>query len=170
MGVYWQTTLCVPGWRYCLYAIVMIIRPSFSNRTCILSDISDVGTSFLKPLFVTGAVITAILFALTLASERLLGHNQRLLPAQRKSEKVLSYCAIAGATLGGVGLIFLSIFDTLRYQMLHRIFLFIFMLGVTLSAIFTVVEVRLHSKQYIYWRTGPHFVVSVTVPIAVSFV
>lgn len=82
---------------------------------------------------------------MTLASERLLAHKQRLLPAQRKSEEVLSYCAIGSAILGGIGLILLSIFDTLRYQMLHRVFLFIFMLGVTLSAIFTIVEVRLGS-------------------------
>jgi len=83
---------------------------------------------------------------MTLASERLLAHKQRLLPAQRKSEEVLSYCAIGSATLGGIGLI-LSIFDTLRYQMLHRVFLFIFMLGVTFSAIFTIVEVRLGSHD-----------------------
>lgn len=123
-------------------------RPQYASQDGNIAYISDVGASFIKPLFVVGAVITAIFFVLTLAAERLLGHNQRLLPAQRKAEKVLSYCAIGGATLGGVGLILLSILDTLRFQMIHRIFLFIFMLGVTLSAIFTVVEFRLLSRSY----------------------
>ena len=120
----------------------MSLRHSSTDYPFTSLDISDVGASFLKPLFITGAVITAALFVMTLTSERLLGHKQRLLPAQRKSEEVLSYCAIGSATLGGIGLIFLSIFDTLRYQTLHRVFLFIFMLGVALSAIFTIVEVR----------------------------
>ena len=95
----------------------------------------------MKPFFVVGACITAVSFVATLASERLLQHAQRLLPTQRRSETILSCCSIAGALLGGAGLILLSIFDTKRYTKLHRFFLLIFMVGVILSAIFTVVEV-----------------------------
>jgi len=127
-------------------------RPHYASQDGYIAYISDVGASFLKPLFIVGSTITAIAFVLTLASERLLQHTQRLLPAQRKSERVLSYCAVGGATLGGIGLILLSIFDTLRFTMLHRIFLFIFMLGVTLSAIFTVIEYRLLSHTYDSYR------------------
>ena len=50
--------------------------------------------------------------------------------------------AIFWSFVGGVGLILLSIFDTKRHERLHRVFLLIFVLGVALSAIFTVIEVR----------------------------
>jgi len=122
--------------------------PHYASQDGNVAYISDVAASFLKPLFVVGACITAVTFVLTLASERLLQHVHRLLPARRRSEKVLSYCAIGGAAIGGLGLILLSILDTLRHTTLHRVFLFVFMLGVTLSAIFTVVEYRMLSHTY----------------------
>ena len=50
--------------------------------------------------------------------------------------------AILGSFIGGCGLILLSIFDTKRFTSLHRVFLLVFIVGVGLSAIFTVIEVR----------------------------
>lgn len=102
----------------------------------------------MKPFFIVGTCITAVSFVLTLASERLLQHAHRLLPTQRRSETILSYCSIAGSIIAGAGLILLSIFDTKRYTSLHRVFLLVFMLGVILSALFTVVEFRLLSHTY----------------------
>lgn len=102
----------------------------------------------MKPLFVIGAIITAIAFVLTLVAERLLQHSFRLLPTQRRAEAILSYCAIGGAVLGGAGLVLLSGFDTLRYPSLHRLFLLIFMVGIMLSAIFSIVEFHLLSRSY----------------------
>lgn len=67
----------------------------------------------------------------------------------RKREKVFSVLAILGSFIGGCGIILLTIFDTKRHSTLHRLFLLIFMLGVALSAIFTIIEVSLgllHSK------------------------
>jgi Frag1/DRAM/Sfk1 family len=61
----------------------------------------------------------------------------------RTRERVLSILAILGSLMAATGLILLSIFDTKRYARLHRLFLLIFMLGVALSAIFTVIEVSL---------------------------
>jgi len=66
----------------------------------------------------------------------------------RRRERVFSGLAIAGATLGGVCLILLSIFDTVRHKNLHRVFLLVFMIGVALSAIFTVLEFRWLNKDY----------------------
>ena len=60
----------------------------------------------------------------------------------RRRERVLSTLAIIGSFIGGCGLILLSIFDTKRFTSLHRVFLLVFIVGVGLSAIFTVVEVR----------------------------
>jgi Frag1/DRAM/Sfk1 family len=54
---------------------------------------------------------------------------------------VFSYLAISGSAIGGAGLIFLSIFDTKRFPTAHRAFLLVFIVGVALSAIFTIIEV-----------------------------
>lgn len=59
----------------------------------------------------------------------------------RKREHVLATLAILGSFIGGIGLICLASFDTKRHTFAHRFFLFIFVLGVSLSAIFTVSEV-----------------------------
>ena len=60
----------------------------------------------------------------------------------RRRERVFSGLAILGSFIGGCGLILLSIFDTKRFTSLHRVFLLVFIVGVGLSAIFTVIEVR----------------------------
>lgn len=60
----------------------------------------------------------------------------------RKRERAFAALAIFGSFVGGVGLICLSVFDTKRYSSLHRIFLLVFILGVSISAIFSVCEVR----------------------------
>jgi len=113
-----------------------------------IAYISDVAADFLKPLFIVGCVITGIGFFLSLVVERWLRHSGRLLPEHRKRERVMSVLACFGAALGAVGLILLSIFDTKRHPSLHRVFLLIFILGVALSAIFTVIEFRWLNKQF----------------------
>lgn len=74
--------------------------------------------------------------------------SNRLLPNLRRRERVMSRLAIFGSFIGGAGLILLSIFDTRRHPTLHRVFLLIFVLGVALSAIFTVIEFRWLDKTF----------------------
>ena len=59
----------------------------------------------------------------------------------RVREKVFSVLAILSSVVAGVSLILLSIFDTERYTTLHRLLLLIFMIGVWLTAILSVIEV-----------------------------
>lgn len=59
----------------------------------------------------------------------------------RRRERVFAVLAIIGSLIGAAGLILLSIFDTKRHSTLHRLFLLIFIVGVGLSAIFSVIEV-----------------------------
>ncbi|THH21269.1 hypothetical protein EW146_g235 [Bondarzewia mesenterica] len=66
----------------------------------------------------------------------------------RKRETVFSYLSILGSVIGGAGLILLSIFDTKRHTSLHRAFLLVFIVGVALSAIFSIVEFRWISRSY----------------------
>lgn len=118
-------------------------EPHYASQAGSFPEISDIGASFLKPLFITGASITAVGFFLSLVFERWFRHTGRLLPNMRKRERVLSSLAILGAFIGGCGLILLTIFDTLRHHTLHHVFLLVFILGVALSAVFSVLEVRL---------------------------
>jgi hypothetical protein len=60
----------------------------------------------------------------------------------RRRERVFSILAIIGALIGGAGLILLSVFDTKRFPSAHRLFLLVFIVGVALSAIFSIIEVR----------------------------
>ena len=64
------------------------------------------------------------------------------MPEKRKRERVYAVLAILGSFIGAAGLICLSVFDTKNYESLHRIFLLIFILGLGISAFFSVIEVR----------------------------
>ncbi|PSR79027.1 hypothetical protein PHLCEN_2v7214 [Hermanssonia centrifuga] len=127
-------------------------RPHYVSQDGSIAYISDVGADILKPLFVTGCVITALSFFLSLAIERWLRHSGRLIADMRRRERVFSCLAILGSFIGGCGLILLSIFDTKRHPTLHRVFLLVFIVGVALSAIFTVVEYRWISHEFVELR------------------
>jgi hypothetical protein len=51
------------------------------------------------------------MFVFSLTIDRLLRHKGRLAPDHQKKEKITSCLAIIFAALGGLALIFLSIFD-----------------------------------------------------------
>nr|GAT50192.1 predicted protein [Mycena chlorophos] len=127
-------------------------RTRYSSQQESIAYISDVGADFLKPLFVTGCVITALTFFLSLVIERYLRHSGRLVPTMRRRQEVYGVLATVGAFIGGAGLILLSVFDTKRFPHLHRVFLLVFMAGVAISALFTVVEYRWLSKDYEFLR------------------
>ncbi|KAJ3505479.1 hypothetical protein NLJ89_g7392 [Agrocybe chaxingu] len=123
-------------------------RPRYVSMEGSIAYISDIGASNVKPLFVTGCAITGLGFFLSLVVERYLRHSGRLMPNMRTRERVFSSFAILGSFIGGLGLLFLSIFDTKRYTQAHRICLLVFVVGVALSAIFTVIEYRWISKDF----------------------
>ncbi|KAI9455500.1 Frag1/DRAM/Sfk1 family-domain-containing protein [Boletus coccyginus] len=104
--------------------------------------ISDVGASSLKPLFVVACCITGSGLVISLTIERLLRHEGRLPPELRRREHVFGRLAIVGAVIAMLGLACLSGFDLGRYPTTHMVFLLVFLVGVSLSAIFTVIEFR----------------------------
>lgn len=104
--------------------------------------ISDIGASFLQPLFIAGSSVTAASFVAVLVIERLLRHTGRLHADLHRREKVFSYLAILGSVIGGLGLILLSCFNDNSFDTEHDSFLAVFIIGVALSAIFIIVEVR----------------------------
>ncbi|KAI0649435.1 Frag1/DRAM/Sfk1 family-domain-containing protein [Trametes meyenii] len=127
-------------------------RPHYVSQDGSIAYISDVGADILKPLFIVGCVITGLSFFLSSAIERLLRHQGRLVANMRRRERALATLAILFAFMGMCGLILLSIFDTKRFASLHRVFLLVFIVGVGLSAIFTVVEYRWISHDFVEIR------------------
>ncbi|KAL6716343.1 hypothetical protein ACLMJK_005909 [Lecanora helva] len=113
-----------------------------------IAYISDIGAQGLKPLFITGCVVTTVFLDLSFASERWLRHTGRLAKNLGVAEKVLSGLSIVFAIAGTCGLILLSIFDTLHHPHLHDGFLLLFIAGYVISAIFICAE---------YQRLGVHF-------------
>jgi hypothetical protein len=111
------------------------IYPSMSANQQI-AYISDVGAQELKPLFIAGCTVTTVLLDLSFGADRWLRHRGRLAPNTTRAEKVLSGLTMLFAVVGTVGLILLSVFDTLRYPRQHDIFLLLFIAGYVLSAIF----------------------------------
>lgn len=123
------------------------IYPSMESGQRI-AYISDVGAYGLKPLFITGAVITTVTLDMAFMAERWLRHTGRLVPNTSLAQKVLSIIAIIFAIAGSAGLILLSIFDTYRHPKLHDGFLLLFIAGYVLSAVFICAE---------YQRLGIHY-------------
>ncbi|KIJ49728.1 hypothetical protein M422DRAFT_224824 [Sphaerobolus stellatus SS14] len=123
-------------------------KPHYVSEDGNIPYISDIGADILKPLFIVVCSVTAVCFVLSLILERWLRHRGRLLPNMRRRERVFSVLSIIGSLIGGAGLILLSIFDTKRHMKAHRAFLLVFMVGVALSAIFTILEFRWLNKAH----------------------
>lgn len=119
-------------------------RPHYPSQTGKIPFISDIGAGTLKPLFVTGATITAIFFFLSLLSLR----RGRDLP--KRKDRIFDLVALLFGLLGCVGLVLLSVFDTERHPTLHVVFLLLFMLSIIVSAIFTTLEY--YSLEIIFRR------------------
>jgi hypothetical protein len=74
--------------------------PHYASMDGNIPYISDVGASYLKPLFITGASITAVGFVASLFVERILRSHGRLIENFRKRERVFSWLAILGSVIG----------------------------------------------------------------------
>lgn len=142
-GLVWLATLLA----LLLYWIIHEDRIHYSSMSDqqTVAYISDVGASTLKPLFITGCVLTTVLLDFSFGADRWLRHKGRLAPNTTTGEKVLSGLTIVFAIIGTVGLICLSVFDTARHPRLHNLFLLLFILGYVVSAIFICWE---------YWKLG----------------
>jgi Frag1/DRAM/Sfk1 family len=92
-----------------------------------IAYISDVGAQTLKPLFIAMGTTSVVSLDLAFVSERWLRHRGRLTRNTATSQKILSGFAIGFALLGAMGLISLTILDTVHHHNLHDLFLGFFM-------------------------------------------
>ena len=113
-----------------------------------IAYISDVGATSIQPLFIAGSVVTTVFLDLAFAADRYLRHRGVLAHNTSNFEKALSVLAIASAIAGTVGLICLSIFDTVRNPTLHNRFLAVFIVGYVLAAIFVCWEFQRLGRKY----------------------
>ncbi|QDS72721.1 hypothetical protein FKW77_003683 [Venturia effusa] len=113
-----------------------------------IAYISDVGSTDLKPLFIAMSTVTVVVFDISFIFERYLRHSGRLAPNTSTWQKFLSVLTIFFSIVGGVGLILLTIFDNLRHNTLHNVFLVVFIAGYILTAICCCWE---------YQRLGIHY-------------
>ncbi|RDW57429.1 Frag1/DRAM/Sfk1 family protein [Aspergillus mulundensis] len=105
-----------------------------------IAYISDVGAQGLKPLFITGSVITVVFLDLSFISERWLRHSGQLVRNKGRFDKFCAIASIFFSIAGALGLILLSVFDTLRHPHLHDGFLALFLVAYLVSAILICIE------------------------------
>jgi len=114
-----------------------------------IAYISDIGaTSWGYPLFIAGSAVTVVVFDLAFLSERWLRHRGRLAQNYSNSEKILSICATIAAIIGACGLIFLTIFNTVKFPHVHGAMLVVFIVGYIVSAIFICAEYQRLGVRY----------------------
>ncbi|CAD0091966.1 unnamed protein product [Aureobasidium vineae] len=92
-----------------------------------IAYISDIGATGLQPLFIAGSAVSVVVFDVCFVSERWLRHKGRLAHNTSTVQKVLSGFACAFAIIGAIGLILLTILDTVSHPTAHDICLVIFM-------------------------------------------
>ncbi|EJU02018.1 hypothetical protein DACRYDRAFT_107739 [Dacryopinax primogenitus] len=140
----WVPVIPIIAWFVTLWALLgwwlNSGRPKLPSMEESIAYISDIGATFLKPLFIVGCIITGLGFFATLLVDALLRRAGILERAGRRRVRWISYASIASSAVGAIGLIFLSGFDTLRCPTEHDAFLLVFMVGVIFSAIFTILE------------------------------
>ncbi|KAJ5951646.1 Frag1/DRAM/Sfk1 [Penicillium vulpinum] len=102
--------------------------------------ISHIGAEGLKPLFITGSVITVVFMDLGLLAERWLRHAGQLAPNKGKFDKTCAVGSIIFSIAGAIGLILLSIFDTKNHHNLHNGFLGMFIACYVVCALLVCLE------------------------------
>ena len=121
--------------------------PSMEDNQTI-AYISDLGAQRLKPLFIAGCVLTTVTLDSSLVADRVLRHRGVLAASTTLAQSVLSGIAIVCAVAGTVGLILLSIFDTLYHKPLHDAFLALFIAGYVVCAAFLCAEFQRLGRKY----------------------
>ena len=151
------------------------ILPSM-DRGQTIAYISDTGAFRLKPLFISMSAVMVAFLNSSFLAERYLRHNGRLAANTSRVQKGLSIGSIVFSTIGGAGIILLSIFDTYHHSVLHNCFLLCFIVGYVVSAIFVCAEYQrlgIHYRQHRILRISfwvKLFFILTEIVLAVAFV
>lgn len=121
---------------------------SFMDPDDKVAYISDVGATNLQPVFIACAATQGGLFMFALVFERWMRHKGRLLRNHRQAEKWLSVGAIIFGIFGQIGIILVSIYDTVNHHSVHVGCLVLFIVGIGISAILNSAEFTLLDQNY----------------------
>ena len=106
-----------------------------------MAFISDIGANALKPLFITGGIITAIALLGTIIRVHLVFHRRYARghhgESQPRYKKVFSILAVLFQGVACPCQICLTVFDNHGHPSVHRLLLFLTFTGTALSAICT---------------------------------
>ncbi|KAJ5818331.1 hypothetical protein N7474_003922 [Penicillium riverlandense] len=128
--------------------------------------ISDIGAEGLKPLFIAGSTVTVVFLDLSFLAERWLRHVGQLVPNKGIFDKTCAALSLFFALAGALGLILLSIFDTVHHPHLHDGFLIMFIGGYLISAVLICAE---YLRLGIFYRSQ-HKVLMASFVIKLAFV
>ncbi|WOO78295.1 Protein sfk1 [Vanrija pseudolonga] len=109
-------------------------KPKYALKEASIVYVSNVAGKH-KAIFIPITCVTAVGFVLSLVLERWLRRVDRLPTDIRKREKILNWLAILCATIGGIALILLAIFDNFNHSSVHWSMAAIFIVLTSLSAI-----------------------------------
>lgn len=99
-------------------------------------------------LFITGSTITAILYVLSLLSERYLRHLRRIPGALAARDRRIDIAAVVFGSIGALALILLSIFNAFTHSVAHWTLTVIFVICIAISAICQTQEVRFLERNH----------------------
>lgn len=141
-----------------------------------IAYISDIGASWIKPLFIAGGTVTVVLLDLAFLSERWLRHAGQLVPNRGWLDKGCAILSIFFSIGGALGMILLTSFDARQYPHKHDGFLIMFLFGYVLSAVCLCIE---YFRLGIFYRTQHRVLyfsawiklafIVIEVPLAIAF-
>ena len=105
--------------------------------------VSDIGAWDLKPVFITGCLLTGLCFIPTVSAVHFARYSPRMYAIQdSRLTKTISILSVISGVVAGIALSVLSILDTFRFHEEHLISLLTYFMGLGLCALCT---------GYVYW-------------------
>lgn len=110
--------------------------------------ISDIGATNLQPLFISCSGWQGLFYVITLIVEYYLRRSGKLQYWFKKNERNLAITAIGFAIIGELGILFVSIFNTVLYDNVHHAMLAVFLVCVAISIALQSLEYLLMGIHY----------------------
>ncbi|KAH3687524.1 hypothetical protein WICPIJ_001486 [Wickerhamomyces pijperi] len=110
--------------------------------------ISDVAATKLQPLFITGCLLTALMYLPCLTFEAVMRFKTTYANAKVKWLRYLNLGVLLFAFGGQIGIFLVSVFNTRLHPHLHQIFLTVFILGIVGQLICQIVQHGVLTHNY----------------------
>ncbi|KAJ3021103.1 hypothetical protein HKX48_009198 [Thoreauomyces humboldtii] len=146
LGWAWIPLIATLAWFATIAALLILWAthdvPHYKQTEANIVYISDVGAKY-KTIFIVGTSVTSGFFLLSLFTDFVLRRRHRLATQTRTREVVYAVLSMCFGILACIALVGLSIFDAFNHSTVHWTLTLIFMVTLSISAIFTSAEIRL---------------------------